>query len=403
MREVLEAVDERRLVDWATQAVSTPSFTGDEAAMGELMRETFAELDLQVQVQNVEERRVNVLGTLAGQGGGPSLMLNGHMDTSYSGHEPWLAGIPGFQPTGFERDGRLYGLGISNMKGALACYVEAARALRDAGVRLKGDLLIAAVAGEIEKAQWGEAQGPEYRGYAAGSRYLVSHGGAADMCVLGEPTEQKVVLAHFGALWIRISTRGPFIHTAFSEGRIEENSIVRMRPVLDAVLDWLPSWEEEMSYGGVRGVASVGAIQGGFGWRVSRTPHRTDLFLDLRVPPSVPMSEARQKALEFARGLDGVEAEVYVTAPGAEIPEDHPLVAAIDAGHAQVFGGSPERDVVRWFSDASVLTRYGIACVNYGPSSGLPDPELGENLDVAGLVSTAKVYAVVATRVCGVA
>jgi acetylornithine deacetylase/succinyl-diaminopimelate desuccinylase-like protein len=403
MREVLEAVDERRLVDWALQAVSTPSFTGDEAAMGELMRDTFAELGLQVQVQNVEEGRVNVLGTLAGEGGGPSLMLNGHMDTSYSGHEPWLAGIPGFQPAGFERDGRLYGLGISNMKGALACYVEAARALGDAGVRLKGDLLIAAVAGEIEKAQWGEAQGPEYRGYAAGSRYLVSHGGAADMCVLGEPTEQKVVLAHFGALWMRISTRGPFIHTAFSEGRLEENSIVRMRPVLDAVLDWLPSWEEEMSYGGVRGVASVGAIQGGFGWRVSRTPHRTDLFLDLRVPPSVPMSEARQKALEFARGLDGVEAEVYVTAPGAEISEDHPLVAAIDAGHAQVFGGPPDRDVVRWFSDASVLTRYGIACVNYGPSSGLPDPELGENLDVAGLVSTAKVYALVATQVCGTA
>ena len=41
-----------------------------------------------------------------------------------------------------------------------------------------------------------------------------------------------------------------------------------------------------MSYGDVRGVANVGAIQGGFGWRVSRTPHRTDLFLDLRVPPT---------------------------------------------------------------------------------------------------------------------
>ena len=48
-----------------------------------------------------------------------------------------------------------------------------------------------------------------------------------------------------------------------------------------------------MSYGDVRGVANVGAIQGGFGWRVSRTPHRTDLFLDLRVPPDVEMAEAR--------------------------------------------------------------------------------------------------------------
>ena len=47
-------------------------------------------------------------------------MFNGHMDTSYSGREPWLAGVPGFQPQAFVKDGRLYGLGISNMKGALA-------------------------------------------------------------------------------------------------------------------------------------------------------------------------------------------------------------------------------------------------------------------------------------------
>ena len=76
--------------------------------------------------------------------------------------------------------------------------------------------MIAAVAGEIEKTQQGDAQGAEYRGYAAGSRHLVGHGGAADMCILGEPTEQKLVLAHFGTLWLRLSTSGPFIHTAFS-------------------------------------------------------------------------------------------------------------------------------------------------------------------------------------------
>src|ERR1700758_2352126 len=91
--------------------------------------------------------------------------------------ERGLAGVRGFQPSPFERDGRLYGLGISNMKGALACYVEALRALADAGVRLKGDVLVAAVCGEIEKAQQGDAQGAQYRGYAAGSRYLATHGG----------------------------------------------------------------------------------------------------------------------------------------------------------------------------------------------------------------------------------
>jgi acetylornithine deacetylase len=396
------AIDRDRLVDLAIRLVSTPSFTGSEEACASVMRDVLADLRLQVQWQQVEDGRANVLGTWAGAGGGPTLMFNGHLDTSYSGREPWLQGIPGFQPEGFERDGRIYGLGISNMKGAVACYVEAVRALQDSGVRLRGDVLIAAVAGEIEKTQQGDAQGAEFRGYAAGSRYLVGHGGAADVCILGEPTENKVVLAHFGSLWLRLSTHGPFIHTAFSEGRRDENSILRMRGVLDAVLEWLPQWEEEMSFEGTRGVANVGAVDGGFGWRVSRTPHRTDLYLDLRVPPDVEMAEARRRALEFARSLEGVEAEVYVTAPGARIDEGHPLVAALDRAHEAVFGSPPERDVTRWFSDASVLTRYGIQTVNYGTSSGLPDAELGENLGVDGLLQTAEVYARAAAEVCGV-
>jgi acetylornithine deacetylase len=393
-------IDERRLVELALRLVSTPSFTGSEQAMAEVMRDVFEGLGLHVQWQQVEDGRANVLGTWAGSGGGPSLMFNGHMDTSYSGREPWLQGIPGFQPKGFERDGRIYGLGISNMKGALACYVEAVRALQDAGVRLNGDVLVAAVAGEIEKAQQGDAQGAEYRGYAAGSRYLVTHGGVADMCILGEPTENKLVLAHFGSLWLRLSTHGPFVHTAFSEGRRDESSILRMRPTLDAVLEWLPSWEEEMSYGNVRGVANVGSIEGGFGWRASRTPHRTDLYIDLRVPPDVSMADARRKALEFARSLQGVDAEVYVTAPGATIDANHPLVGAVSEAHEEVFGDPPAHDVTRWFSDASVLTRYGIETLNYGTSSGLPDAELGENLSVEGLVKTAEVYARAAMRIC---
>jgi acetylornithine deacetylase/succinyl-diaminopimelate desuccinylase-like protein len=56
--------------------------------------------------------------------------------------------------------------------------------------------------------------------------------------------------------------------------------------------------------------------------------------------------------------------------------------------------------VTRWFSDASVLSRYGVATVNYGTSTGLPDSELGENLDIDGLVKTAEVYARAAERIC---
>ena len=405
------AVDRERLVDTASQMVNVHSFTGDEQRMADLMVAIFDGMGLQVQRQQVEDNRANTLGTWPGAGGGPSLMFNGHMDTSYSGREPWLRGVPGFQPSAFQRDGRLYGLGISNMKGALACYVEAVRALQDAGVRLRGDVLIAAVSGEIEKTQQGDAQGAEYRGYAAGTRYLVTHGGVADMCLLGEPTEGKVVLGHFGALWLRIRVHGNFIHTAFSEGKRDQNSILRAHEVLDAVQEWIPTWEDDPAnaYRGAKAIVNVGAIEGGFGWRVSRTPHHTDLFLDVRVPPTKEMGVARREVLEWVRSLGerfpgyGIEGEVYVTAPGAEIDEGHELVAAIDAAHEDVFGEAPGRDVTRWFSDASALTRYGIPTVNYGTSTGLMDVELGENLEIDGLVKTAEVYARVAMTVCGAA
>ena len=398
-----------RLVETASALVDIHSFTGDEQRCAEYVRELLDGMGLQVQWQQVEENRANVLGTWRGTGGGKSLMFNGHMDTSYSGREPWLKDVPGFQPNAFVKNNRLYGLGISNMKGALACYVEAVRALQDDGVQLRGDVLIAAVCGEIEKTQQGSHQGAQYRGYAAGTRYLVTHGGVADMCLLGEPTEGRVVLGHFGALWLRIRVHGNFIHTAFSEGKRDQNSILRMHEVTGAILEWIPDWENhpDNSYGGARAIVNVGAVNGGFGWRVSRTPHHTDLFLDIRVPPTKPMGVARREVLDMVRGLANrfpqydIEGEVYVTAPGAEIDEGHELVAAIDDAHEGVYGERLGRDVTRWFSDASALTRYGVPTVNYGTSTGLMDVELGENLDIDGLVKTAQVYAEVARMVCG--
>jgi acetylornithine deacetylase/succinyl-diaminopimelate desuccinylase-like protein len=202
--------------------------------------------------------------------------------------------------------------------------------------------------------------------------------------------------------------QGNFIHTAFSEGKRDQNSILRMHEVTGAVLEWIPTWEDDPTnaYRGAKAIVNVGAVNGGFGWRVSRTPHHTDLFLDVRVPPTKEMGVARREVLDFVRSLGerfpayDVAGEVYVTAPGAEIDEGHELVQAVDAAHEEVFGETPGRDVTRWFSDASALTRYGIPTLNYGTSTGLMDVELGENLDIDGLVKTAETYALVAQKVC---
>jgi acetylornithine deacetylase/succinyl-diaminopimelate desuccinylase-like protein len=120
------------------------------------------------------------------------------------------------------------------------------------------------------------------------------------------------------------------------------------------------------------------------------------------------MATARGELLEMVRGLQRrfggyeIDAEVYVTAPGARIDPSHPLIGALEDAHRAVFGETPEREVTRWYSDASVLTAAGIPTLNYGTSTGLMDTSDGENLDIAGLVRTARVYALAAMELCGV-
>jgi acetylornithine deacetylase len=399
-------VSEAELVEGCCEVINIPSPTGQELDMARYMRGTFERMGLNVVWQEVEDGRANVIGVLEGAGAGRNLMFNGHMDTSNSGDEPFLTG-PGYKPHAVVKNGVIYGLGIYNMKGALICYTQAVKALQRAGVTLQGDVILGAVAGEIEKAQWGEYTGKEYRGYGYGSHYLVNHGIVPDMCILGEPTDMHLVLEHYGSLWVRFSTHGPYVHTAFAAGKESENAIRRMHAVLADVISWIPQWSEEACCGDRRGTVNLGGIRAGHAWRASRTPERADLFLDVRVPPAMAMAEARRrvKAL-FVRLREkypesGLEFETYVSVPGAEISPDHEMVRAIIANHAAVTGAPPRRETVLWCSDASVFSRFGIPTVNYGPSSGPRDAE-GEKVNIETLVSITKIYALTAAQICGV-
>lgn len=179
-----------------------------------------------------------------------------------------------------------------------------------------------------------------------------------------------------------------------------------MKDVLDEVVKWTEQWEKKTAHGGHQGVANIGCLQAGYPWRVSRTPDRADLFLDLRVPPSMTLQQARREARELFRDLQkkypdyGLEFETFVSVPGATIAADHPMVKAIEANHQRVTGKPPGHDTVLWCSDASVMTRFAIDTVNYGPSSGPRDAE-GEKVEIKTLVDITRIYALTAAELCG--
>lgn len=400
------AVREDEIVAMCSDVINIPSPTGDEGEMGRYMRQAMEATGLSVSWQEVEEGRANVVGRWEGAGHGKCLMFNGHMDTSNSGSETFLTGL-GYKPHAMVANGMIFGLGIYNMKGALVCYLQAVRALQRAGVRPAGDVLIAAVVGEIEKSQWDEEfVGKQFRGYGAGTHYLVNHGIMPDMCILGEPTDMDLVLGHCGSVWVRISTHGPYVHTAFSRGLQQEHAIRRMHDVLQAIFEWIPKWEAIGAYGEDKGLVNIGGIHSGHAWRASRTPPSADVYLDVRVPPHLPLGEARGHLEELVHSLRsrfpayGITWETYVSVPGAEIPADHELVAAVERSHRQVTGRAPRRTTVSWSSDASVMSRYGIASLNYGPSSG-PRDEQGEKVAIEVLVAISTIYALAIVDLCG--
>jgi len=404
--KITSQVREDEIVAMCCDVVNIPSPTGEELAMGQYMRGALSEAGLQVTWQEVEEGRANVIGRLEGAGTGKNLMFNAHMDTSNTGRETYLTGL-GYKPKAVLKNGMIYGLGIYNMKGALVCYTQAVKAVQRAGVKLEGDVLIAAVVGEIEKTQWSdEFVGKEYRGYGAGTHYMVNHGVLPDMCILGEPTDMQIILAHFGSVWVRIGVRGNYVHTAFAAGRQKESSIRRMHEVLDSIYEWIPSFEARATYQGKTGIVNIGCIRGGYPWRASRTPDRTDVFLDLRVPPDMPLATARRAAKQLYLDLQkkfpgyGLDFETYISVPGAQIDANHELVKTIDAAHTKIMGSAPKRDTVLWCSDASVMTRFGIETVNYGPSSGPRDAE-GEKVAVETFVNITKIFALAIAEICG--
>ena len=292
------------------------------------------------------------------------------------------------------------------MKGALACYVEAVRALQDAGRaaarrradrrRLRRDREDAVRRRDRARST---AATPPAR--ATSSRTAASPTCA---CSASRPRARScsATSARSGCASACTATSSTPRSARASATRTRSCACTRC-----STRCWSGSrrWEDDPAnaYRGAKAIVNVGAIEGGFGWRVSRTPHHTDLFLDVRVPPTKPMGVARREVLDLVRlarrALPRLRRRGRGLRHRARAPRSRRGTSSSRRSTRRTSRSSarsPGRDVTRWFSDASALTRYGIPTVNYGTSTGLMDVELGENLDIDGLVKTAETYALVA-------
>ena len=141
VKKIVDSVTAERCTELAATLVDVPSLTGNEKPIAECVLGILNGMGIDAYRQEFEPDRYNVIGTIKGKGNGATLLLNGHMDISFSGNEAYLPNAPGYKPKAVIKDGWIYGMGVHNMKGGCAAFLAAAEAVAKSGVELKGNVL----------------------------------------------------------------------------------------------------------------------------------------------------------------------------------------------------------------------------------------------------------------------
>jgi len=414
-KKVLAQIDGDELAQLACDLVNIPSPTGKEKAVAEFILDWFKANGLKAVRQEVEVDRPNAIGILKGEGTGLSLGFNGHMDTSFTGTEEDLRMVANVEPDsdlkGSIGDGKVRGLGISNMKGGVAAFMIAGKALRKSGIKLSGDVIFAAVVGEISRTPIGPWQTKEYRGEGAGTRHLLTHGMHSDYAVVADGSDMNIVWTQTGVVQIKITTFGK-AEAAWGTKRSSHpmtkfNAIVKMTQIIEALEKWAEGFEERYIYnsptGPVYPKVNIGAIEGGAPYRPNYFPGVCNIYVDVRIPPQVrPVTVTYE--MERALSSLGIEYEMepYKSLLGHEGKGVEPLVRSVEEAYEFVFGEkvkpeAPDRASI--WTDTNVYNELGIPAVKIGPRGRRIGPR-NEELEIDQMVKAAQLYALVALDIC---
>jgi acetylornithine deacetylase/succinyl-diaminopimelate desuccinylase-like protein len=414
-KKILAQIDRDELAQLGCDLVNIPSPTGQEKAVAEYILNWFQTNGLKAVRQEVDVDRPNAVGVLKGDGTGLSLGFNGHMDTSFTGTSEDLRMVARVEPDselkGSIRDGKVHGLGISNMKGGVAAFMMAGKALKKSGVKLKGDVILAAVVGEISRTPVGPWQTKEYRGEGTGTRHLLNHGMQSDYAVVADGSDMNIVWTQTGVVQLKITTFG-HAEAAWGTKRSTHppaklNAIVKMTRIINALEEWAEGFEERYIYqsptGPIYPKVNIGAIEGGAPYRPNYFPGVCSVYVDVRMPPQVrPVTI--QHEIETTLGKLGIEFEMeaYKSLLGHEGKGVEPLVESLEEIHQFLFGDklrfeAPDRASI--WTDTNIYNELGIPAVKIGPRGKRVGPRT-EELEIDVMVKAAQIYALVALDIC---
>ena len=412
---VVKRINREEAAQLTKELVDISSPTGSEKAIGEFILDWYSRHGIRPVRQEIDPNRVNAVGILEGQGSGVSLMINGHMDTSYTGTEEDRMFCRTLEPDselkGAVRDGKVFGLGASNMKSGLAAFMVAGKAIKESGLPLKGDLILAAVAGEISRTPVGPYQSGAYRGEGTGTQHLLTHGIQSDYAIVADRSGHSIVWAQNGVAQIKVSTFGD-PHAAWGVTREEKapevsSAILKMMKVLQAVDVWAAEFERAHVYPSAHGTivpkVNIGAIQGGAPFRPNYYPGVCSIYLDVRTPPELrPLQVQRElKAVLSKLGME-YEIDMYASKMGYDAKGIEPVVKVIEESYQSLFGKktpAPTGIHASIWTDTNIYNELGIPACKFGLGGGRYKIR-SEQIDIENIFQAAQVYALAALEIC---
>ncbi len=419
-QKLFELVDGRRehAVEFLRTLVTMPSVTGDEGPIQNHLSGYLDKMGLEIDMWDMDADEIqkhpsaavvtesyvgrpNIVATRKGVGGGRSLLLNGHTDVIPAGpreswtDDPWAAAI---------RNNRIYGRGSSDMKSGVSCQILAVQYIEEAGIKLKGDVLVNLVVDE------------EVSGH--GTLDTVLRGYKADAAISGETSTLAVQPACIGRIWFQILVHGKKAGiqqryngvNAIDLGykikvAVDELEKQRLKtvshPLYPNILDTLPCLIGSFESGSFPSAFPDMCLLKGSIATVPGEDHNgvKQSFLDhiAKVAAEDPWMKDHPPEITFGNKFGGLDAEA------ADIPTDHPIVTTLVDSFKDVTGRDPEISGRQGAADTRFLINNGdTPTVIFGPGPTAVMHANDEYVDIDDYMTAIKVYALSICDWCGV-
>jgi succinyl-diaminopimelate desuccinylase len=376
-------IRKKELVDLTTRLVQAPTENppGNEKGAAQFLKPILSKMGFKIKTILSPKGRWNLIAEKRWGRNGRTLIFNGHLDVVPAG-DPSQWKYPPFQ--GKLCRGRIYGRGASDMKSGIASFIHALSIIDRSKIHLhQGAVILHLVSDE-------ESHGHQ------GMGFLTQKGGIhGDAVLVGEPTDLYPVIAHKGALWLRISTFGKSAHSA--KPHLGLNAIEKMTKLMNR-LNSIPLEKEHPLLG--KPTLSIGTIQGGT--KINVVPDRCEIEVDRRMLPGEKKEEILGVMKEILDSLQSQDSlfqyrmEEIDFAESSEVdPEEEIIKIGVEAIQ-EVMGKKPLLRAFSGFTDSRFyINQCHIPTLVFGPGDTNQIHTTDESVEVDALVQAAHIYALI--------